>query len=210
MLSSEEKSVVELSFSERKRLSVLAGAKQVFVQEGFVHASMDRVAAAAGVSKRTVYKHFRSKQALFVTIVDAIWERITVWSIEWMNPHGDPREELRAFAHEMVEQLLDPEVLPVLRMAAAEFMQKPDLGRAFYERTGSFGLEDLSVYLAQAHEGGQLSIDDAPLAASQFHALIKDPLIWPQMMGFQTRPTPHEAEEIIERAVTLFLCQYGI
>lgn len=199
----------ELSFSERKRQSVLFGAAKAFVEEGFAHATMDRVAQAAGVSKRTVYKHFRSKQELFNIIVDGIWTRITAWSVEWMNPEGDPTTELRAFAHEMLNQLLHPEVLPVLRMAVAEFMQRPDLGRQFYERTGSFGLEDLSVYLAQAHEYGALEVPDASLAAAQFHALIKDPLMWPQMMGFQTQPTQHESSEIIDQAIRLFLSLYG-
>jgi AcrR family transcriptional regulator len=199
----------ELSFSERKRASVLFGAAKVFVEEGFSQSTMDRVAQAAGVSKRTVYKHFRSKQELFNIVVDGIWTRITQWSVEWMNPEGEPREELRAFASEMLHQVLHPEVLPVLRMAAAEFMQRPDLGREFYQRTGSFGLEDLSVYLTQAHEKGCLEVPDASLAASQFHALIKDPLMWPQMMGFQTAPTEHETAEVIEQAITLFLSLYG-
>ena len=199
----------ELSFSERKRASVLLGAAQVFIEEGYSQATMDRVAQAAGVSKRTVYKHFRSKQELFNVVVDGIWTRITAWSVEWMNPEGDPRTELRAFAVEMLEQLLHPDVLPILRMAAAEFMQRPDLGREFYERTGSFGLEDLSDYLAAAHQEGCLVVTDAAMAAAQFHALIKDPLLWPQMMGFQARPTEHESAEVIEQAITLFLSLYG-
>ena len=62
----------ELSFSERKRASVLLGAAQVFIEEGYSQATMDRVAQAAGVSKRTVYKHFRSKQELFNVVVDVI------------------------------------------------------------------------------------------------------------------------------------------
>ena len=67
----------------------------------------------------------------------------------------------------MLEQLLHPQVLPILRMAAAEFMQRPEFGREFYERTGSFGLEDLSVYLAQAHEVGCLDVPEPALAAAQ-------------------------------------------
>ena len=199
----------ELTFSQRKRASVLIGASKVFIEQGYAQATMDRVAEAAGVSKRTVYKHFRSKQELFNVVVDGIWTRITAWSVEWMDPRGNPREELRAFANEMLEQLLHPEVLPILRMAAAEFMQRPELGREFYERTGSFGLEDLSVYLAQAHAEGCLNVPEPGLAAAQFHALIKDPLLWPQMMGFQARPTEHESSEMVEQGITLFLSLYG-
>ena len=116
----------ELSFSERKR-HVLLGAAQTSLRR-FSQATMDRV-AQAGVSKRTVYKHFRSKQELFNVVVDGIWTRITAWSVEWMNPEGDPRTEFGLALK--IEQLWHPDVLPILRMAAAEFMQRPDLGRNF-------------------------------------------------------------------------------
>ena len=64
-------------------------------------------------------------------------------------------------------------------------MQRPDFGREFYQRTGSFGVKDLSVYLNEANREGCLTVPDAALAAAQFHALIKDPLLWPQRWAFK-------------------------
>ncbi|MGZ3329359.1 MAG: TetR/AcrR family transcriptional regulator, partial [Xanthobacteraceae bacterium] len=48
-----------------KRASIVGGAKDVFLRHGFEGASMDEIAAAAGVSKMTVYRYFRSKEQLF-------------------------------------------------------------------------------------------------------------------------------------------------
>ena len=51
--------------SDKKREAILKGAKAVFLKHGFGDANMDEVAAVAGVSKMTVYRHFGSKEDLF-------------------------------------------------------------------------------------------------------------------------------------------------
>lgn len=53
----------------------MQAAIEEFRQHGFNGTSMDRVAAAAEVSKRTVYNHFPSKEDLFEAILMLMWER---------------------------------------------------------------------------------------------------------------------------------------
>ncbi|WP_330970248.1 TetR/AcrR family transcriptional regulator, partial [Lysobacter sp. A3-1-A15] len=48
-----------------KRAAILDAAKSMFTQYGFGGASMDQIAAEAGVSKLTVYSHFGDKETLF-------------------------------------------------------------------------------------------------------------------------------------------------
>ncbi|HVI96538.1 MAG TPA: helix-turn-helix domain-containing protein, partial [Anaeromyxobacter sp.] len=52
-----------------KRRQILDGARLVFGELGYERASVDLIAARAGVSKATVYNHFADKQALFVAAV---------------------------------------------------------------------------------------------------------------------------------------------
>ena len=52
-----------------KRSCILEGATRVFLTSGYGAASMDSIAAEAGVSKQTVYSHFGSKDALFEAMV---------------------------------------------------------------------------------------------------------------------------------------------
>ena len=52
-----------------KRKAMLKGAVKVFTKNGFDASSMDYIAEVAGVSKRTVYNHFPSKEILFQAIV---------------------------------------------------------------------------------------------------------------------------------------------
>lgn len=53
----------------RKRRAILDAASTLFLREGYLATSMDQVAAAASVSKQTVYKQFADKQSLFREIV---------------------------------------------------------------------------------------------------------------------------------------------
>ena len=196
------------NFSARKRQAVLDGAALVFVEEGFQAASMDRIAAAAGVSKRTVYKHFRSKRELFDSFVSTKWEELTIWVLEPMELDNDPAQELFRFATHMLGRLLDPSALKIVRMVVSEFLRDPELGRDFFQKTRSLGLDELSTYLSLATERGLLRVEDSDSAAAQFHALIKDSIFWPRLMGMT--PESEEQESLILRdAVELFMARYG-
>ena len=56
------------------RERILEAARVTFLAEGF-EVSMDAVAAAAGTTKATVYKHFGSKQALFIAVIGSELDR---------------------------------------------------------------------------------------------------------------------------------------
>lgn len=52
-----------------KHSAIMTGGRKVFADAGFTRASIDAIAASAGVSTRTIYKHFTDKAALFVAVV---------------------------------------------------------------------------------------------------------------------------------------------
>ena len=62
--------------SGRKRDDILDAALHEFEARGFRETSMDRIAATAQVSKRTVYNHFPSKDALFDAMAARLIERV--------------------------------------------------------------------------------------------------------------------------------------
>ena len=57
-----------------KRDIILDAATMAFRDEGYECTSMDRIAELAGASKRTVYNHFGSKEALFQAVVERLFE----------------------------------------------------------------------------------------------------------------------------------------
>jgi AcrR family transcriptional regulator len=56
--------------AEERRESILHAANSVFGQHGYEHVRIDDVAAAAGISKALIYEHFRSKQELYVELMN--------------------------------------------------------------------------------------------------------------------------------------------
>jgi TetR/AcrR family transcriptional regulator of autoinduction and epiphytic fitness len=64
------------TLTERKRDAILAAALSEFDARGFQATSMDRIAHSAQVSKRTVYNHFTTKDALFDAIAHELSGRV--------------------------------------------------------------------------------------------------------------------------------------
>lgn len=60
-------------------------AEELFVRFGYKSISMDEIATAAGISKMTIYKHFSSKEALFIEIVLSIMHKTSVLLEEEMK-----------------------------------------------------------------------------------------------------------------------------
>src|SRR5246127_1037021 len=55
----------------RKRAAIVDAALQAFLDAGYAEASVNRIAAAAGVSIKTLYRHFESKDDLFSAVMQA-------------------------------------------------------------------------------------------------------------------------------------------
>src|SRR5579875_2726104 len=60
---------------ERTRSLLLDAANEVFAERGFMAASLDDIASAAGYTKGAIYKHFASKEDLFLAVSDQYWRR---------------------------------------------------------------------------------------------------------------------------------------
>jgi AcrR family transcriptional regulator len=60
---------------ERTRSLLLDAAEEVFAEKGFTPASLDDIARAAGYTKGAIYKHFATKEDLFLAVSERYWRR---------------------------------------------------------------------------------------------------------------------------------------
>jgi AcrR family transcriptional regulator len=60
---------------EHTRALLLDAAEEVFAAKGFMAASVDDIAHAAGYTKGAIYKHFSTKEDLFLAVSDRYWRR---------------------------------------------------------------------------------------------------------------------------------------
>src|SRR5215471_4461999 len=81
--------------AERKR-QLLAHAKHLFVTQGYHATTTEKIAQAAGVSEPVLYRHFDSKKALFLEVLEEIREAtLTRWHAETAGV-TDPLAKLHA------------------------------------------------------------------------------------------------------------------
>jgi AcrR family transcriptional regulator len=131
----------------RKRSAILEGAKTVFLRQSFGLATMDDVAAAAGVGKQTVYRHFGSKEALFVGLVISMCEQVGAFlaGAQDAQADGTPEAQLRVLGWSLAKSLTEPSYLRLYRAIVAEGERLPELGPAFYEN----GAKVVRAYAAE-------------------------------------------------------------
>jgi AcrR family transcriptional regulator len=67
------------------RERILATAYELFTQHGLVAVGVDRIVAEAGVAKTTLYRHFRSKDALAVAVLE---RHELLWTRRWLEPEA--------------------------------------------------------------------------------------------------------------------------
>ena len=57
---------------ERKQEAIKVAAKELFLRHGYANTTMEMVAAHAGVSIMTLYRHFRGKDVLFEAVIQRL------------------------------------------------------------------------------------------------------------------------------------------
>lgn len=149
-----------------KQEQILQGAIRVFLQEGYARTSMDRVSAAAGVSKQTIYSHFQDKEGLF----KALMERLTLACFQSIfadtELHGEPAILLRQVAKIYLTKVADnPDYLGLLRLMITESQNFPELAKLYNQTVVQRGRQILSQYFA-AHP--ELGINDPEAMAHIF------------------------------------------
>jgi len=82
------------SDGEETKKRIIDKAKHLFIRKGYGAVSMNEVCEAAEVSKGSLYHHFKSKDELFLQVVE---EDSRQWILEW--------ERIRAQASTLEEQL---------------------------------------------------------------------------------------------------------
>lgn len=190
------------------RLDILNAADLLFSELGYAATSTASIARRADVSTRTLYRYFASKELIFQTWLKGLWEELTGWSETFFDAKAPVESELRRFASTMAERLTQSSTICRLRPVIAEVVMKPEIAAPLYAKINSLGLGDLSAYLERCVERGDLSPLEPDLAAMQFHALIKDGIFWPTLLGAQELGVLSDVERILDEAVALFLAKY--
>jgi TetR/AcrR family transcriptional repressor of mexJK operon len=199
--------------SDRKHREIMQAATAVFVAKGYDGTSMDEIAARAGVSKQTIYKHFSDKDNLFTEIILATTQQVdhvVRLVIAAITDSRDLSRDLRVLGRNFLQVLMDEELLQIRRLVIANAHRMPSLGHKWYEQ----GFERVLVTLASCFRAladqKLLRVEDPQLAANHFVGMLLWIPVNEAMFTGNNRPrSKAELNHLADAAVRAFLAAYG-
>ncbi|QGZ66501.1 TetR/AcrR family transcriptional regulator [Paraburkholderia acidisoli] len=194
--------------TDRKRAAIVAAAIDEFLAAGFDATSMDRIAARASVSKRTVYNHFESKEALFAEILRQLWDASADGESPAYRADTPLRAQLVGLLMRKLRLMNGEAFLSLARVAIAAGIHSPERARDMVARIGERE-EDLTVWVREAAADGRLKTAEPAFAAQQLHGLVKAFAFWPQVTMGQPPLSAEQQVQVAESSADLFLARYA-
>ena len=190
----------------KKRATILDGAIDVFINMGYELASMDKIAETAGVSKRTIYNHFGSKENLFQAIVaDFLSQRQSLKTITY-NSGKSLEEQLLAFANAEIFLINSPKRLEISRFLTMVFLKDINYARetvAKYPPNYNILLD----WLKEAEKDSKIKTDNLLLAARVFYALVEGAITYPALFSFGINKSAFKP--MLTEIIATFLARYS-
>ena len=211
--SSDSVEVETAGRSARKHAAILKAATEVFLKSGYLGTNMDEIAALSSVSKQTVYKHFSSKEALFIEIVSSMTTGagdVVHNDVAQLGADEDLAAYLVEYALRQLTVVLTPRIMQLRRLVIGEVTRFPELARVLYERGPARAMAMLAKVFQSLAERGLLQVDDPNVAAEHFNWLIMSaPLNQAMLLGDEAIPSQAELRRNAEAGVRVFLAAYG-
>ena len=187
------------------REAIVVAAARLFLERGFGAVSMDELAEAAGVARRTLYNQFASKEEIFREVLLRVSRQLEDALPPGVETQGDVEDVLRLIARSIVELHNNPEYLGFFRMVVADSRQFPWIAKEFAAMMDP-QTERFARYLDHLTALGVLDCRNATIAAHQFLGVLNEFALWPWMLGRGSLAVP--AEDVVEGAIRIFLGHY--
>jgi len=194
-----------------KRCQIIEAATTVFCRDGFIGASIDGVAAEAGVSRQTIYNQMGDKEKLFAEVVQGISERSSAEMVKTLATFPDkPRDieaELIEFATRLTRNCIcDDDAIAMRKLIENEGRRYPELFETWREYGPGKNWPAIAARFARLARDGEIELDDPDLAARQFMALISADL--PESPSPLEQPTEADVRRAATNAVKTFMRAY--
>ena len=187
------------------REAIVDAAARLFLERGFGAVSMDELAEAAGLARRTLYNQFARKEDIFREMLLRVARQLEAAFPPGIETQGDIEDVLRVIARVILDLHENPEYRGFLRMVVADSRQFPWIADEFAAVMNP-QTERLTRFIAHLTAMGILACRNPALAAHQFMGMLNDVSLWPWMMGRESLAIPDD--DVVEETVRMFLQYY--
>lgn len=194
--------------TDRKREAIIQAAISEFRSQGFDATSMDKIAATAEVSKRTVYNHFPSKDELFTAILLQLWKSAASQHELTYQHERALKEQLVDFLKGKMRMLCDENFMDLARVAVAATIHTPDRARDMVEKLNSQE-GGIIAWIKAAQADDKLKAGDPHLMGDMLQGQLKAIAFWPQIAMGQAMLSPSQQKQVIQVTADMFLLYYS-
>lgn len=182
---------------------ILDVATQLMLDHGFDNTSMEAVAAAAGVAKRTLYSRFPDKTALFSEVIRRRRELFLAPVAKISAAGGSIEQQLTQIGNHMLKWGCKDDTVALKRLMAAEVQRINAMAATLHRESRERVIDAIATVLSTPHEAA-LRVADKRFAAMQFLEMVMAPADTCAYYGFAA-PTERKRREYIDNVVELFL-----
>jgi TetR/AcrR family transcriptional repressor of mexJK operon len=155
---------------ECQKAVITAAAREIFLADGYGGMTMDDVAAKCGMSKKTLYRLFSSKQAMLIEIVSQ--HRVAMVALPGDYDHLSVEEALEAIFRLEISDEEDLERLALLRLMKTESARSKEVLDILMEYAAGEGSRLLKEWMIAQCDKGILQTEDVPLTVDILFDMI--------------------------------------
>ncbi len=149
---------------------IVRAAVPLFSAQGYGGTTMEQVAKACRISKRTVYELFPSKASLFAAVVTS--HRFSLLALPGDYSHLAPEQALAAIVRLDLDAERDLDRFNFMHMMMHELPRNPDLNPLMREHGGRAAQVLLASWLEERAAAGELAVEDPMLTAKIFLDMV--------------------------------------
>lgn len=192
--------------SLQKYKAILAAASRAFVTDGFERTSMDMIAEASGVSKRTVYGHFDSKHSLFIAVIETLCAKIVPPSLE--DPALDDApiaDVLSQIGRQFLRGIYSDQQVELLRTVITDAVRFPELGEVMFDGPILHSEHVLAAYLRRLAAAKRIRLEKPELGAAQFMGMLKTNIHIRLLLKPHAKVSNAEIDRVVAACTDIFL-----
>ena len=194
--------------SLNKRNAMLDAGIAELAEQGLAGASMESIATRAEVSKRTLYKHFPSKEAVFEAVLLLLIERVAPLGKLLFDKKRDFAEQLHEIAGQEMQLICDPDFIRLSRVLMVECMRSEQRSRTLMAQFGEKE-HGLFGWFSEAGNAGKLGKLDPRATADTFVAMLKSSTYWHSVIAWQPAPNKAMQKRVIDEACLTLMSRLG-